>query len=468
MSVGWRKLFNVKIREGYGESIISSFRLFLRNAATRLAYLCDCCPCDEKWWSVVMLCPCTDCFVYNSAGLGDDVGFPETYPSSGAPHPQAGRMMWDDESPRRIVKAFEIRENAWPGTDACIYGFCGQYISAIKYYLVSHADFDASVSIDLILNGTTIKTIGPISVGANEEYGWIGRSALYENDESDAGTLESDVWYINANVNSGMNVLDLKILYDGGDPDHQLVKTIRTGIRIYLSESPNMREVFVLPWALDHATCNIPIIDDVTIMAYIHPLKGPFDTKADAEYVLNAWSTMINARAAKCECQPSGCNIRYTLGYQFAVYDSYLGLWRLEGYGGKGDPHGSWGCDNAYIEYSVALGTDILLRKVSADGTVSYVADGQSHATGVLAPCESITAYSTSEPDFDLDPNDSAFLKKWGFGGDHGYRDWPSDDCPFCENPNDPKAPAHCIYSNDEWDAIPNSSAELEELLGGE
>jgi len=25
-----------------------------------------------------------------------------------------------------------------------------------------------------------------------------------------------------------------------------------------------------------------------------------------------------------------------------------------------------------------------------------------------------------------------------------------------------------CIYSNDEWDAIPNSSAELEELLGGE
>ena len=49
MSVGWRKLFNVK----NGESIISSFRLFLRNAATKLAYLCDCCPCDEKGWSVL-------------------------------------------------------------------------------------------------------------------------------------------------------------------------------------------------------------------------------------------------------------------------------------------------------------------------------------------------------------------------------------------------------------------------------
>lgn len=459
MSVGWRKLFNVKD----GESIISSFRLFLRNAATRLAYLCDCCPCDEKRWSVVMLCPCTTCGVFDSAGLGYDVGFPETYPSSGAPHPESGKRMWDDESPRRIVKAFEIQENAWPGTDACISGVRGQYISAIKYYLVSHADFDASVSIDLILNGTTIKTIGPISVGANEEYGWIGRSALYENDYSWAGAEESDVWYINANVNSGLNVLDLKILYDGGDPDHQLVKTIRTGIRIYLSESPNMRDVLVLPSAFDNATCNIPIIDDVTIMAYVHTLKGPFNTKADAEYVRDTWSDMINARAAKCECQPSGCNMRFTLGYGFATYDSDLGLWRLEGYGGVGDPHGSWGCDTAYIEYSVGKGTDILLLKVSADGTESYAAE-----TGVLAPCERITAYSTSEPDFSLDPNSDDFLERWGFDGDHGYRDPPSNDCPFCENPNDPEAPAHCIYSNDEWDAIPNSSAELEELLGGE
>lgn len=459
MSVGWRKLFNVK----NGESIISSFRLFLRNAATRLAYLCDCCPCDEKWWSVVMLCPCTDCGVFDSAGLGDEVGFPETYPSSGAPHPESGKRMWDDESPRRIVKAIKIQENVWPGTDACISGVHGQYISAIKYYLVSHADFDASVSIDLILNGTTIKTIGPIFVGANEEYGWIGRSVLYEGDYSWAGAEESDVWYINANVNSGLNVLDLKILYDGGDPDHQLVKTIRTGIRIYLSESPNMRDVLVLPSAFDNATCNIPIIDDVTIMARVHTLKGPFNTKADAEYVRDTWSDMINARAAKCECQPSGCDIGHTLGYQMATYDSDLGLWKLEGYGGVGDPWGTWGCDTAYIEYSVGKGTDVLLLKVSADGTESYAAE-----TGVLAPCERITAYSMSEPDFDLDPNSDDFLEKWGFGGDHGYRDWPSNDCPFCEDPNDPEAPAHCIYSNDEWDAIPNSSAELEELLGGE
>ena len=123
------------------------------------------------------------------------------------------------------------------------------------------------------------------SLSANEEYGWIGRSALYENDYSWAGAEESDVWYINANVNSGLNVLDLKITYDGGDPDHQLVKTIRTGIRIYLSESPNMRDVLVLPSVLDNTTCDIPLIDDVTIMAYIHTLKGPFNTKADAEYV---------------------------------------------------------------------------------------------------------------------------------------------------------------------------------------
>jgi hypothetical protein len=335
VSAGWRKLFTVKD----GESIISSFRLFLRNAATKLAYLCDCCPCDE--WSVVMLCPCTDCGVFDSAGLGYDVVFPETYPSSGAPHPQSGKRMWDDESPRRIVRAFEIRENAWPGTDACISGFCGQYISAIKYYLVSHADFDASVSIDLILNGTTIKTIGPISVGANEEYGWIGRSVLYEGDYSWAGAEESDVWYINANVNSGLNVLDLKILYDGGDPDHQLVKTIRTGIRIYLSESPNMRDVLV--FAVGYSImphCDIPIIDDVTIMAYIHALKGPFDTKADAEYVRDTWSAMINARAAKCECQPSGCDMgHHQLGYHDGDLRQRSGAvearWRTEA---KSDP----------------------------------------------------------------------------------------------------------------------------------
>ena len=455
MSVGWRKLFNVK----NGESIIPSFRLFLRNAATKLAYLCDCCPCDEKRWSVVMLCPCTDCGVFDSAALGNDAVFPETYPSSGDPHPESGRRMWDDESPRRLVRAIKIQENVWPGTDACIPGAHGQYISAIKYYLVSHADFDASVSIDLILNGTTIKTIGPISVGANEEYGWIGRSVLYEDYDSGAGAEESDVWYINANVNSGLNVLDLKITYDGGDPDHQLVKTIRTGIRIYLSESPNMRDVLVLPSVLDHGTCDVPIIDDVTIMAYIHTLKGPFNTKADAEYVRDTWSAMINARAAKCECQPSGCHMGHPLGHQMATYDSDRGLWVLDGYGGVDDPVGSWGCDTAYIEYSVEKGTDILLRKVSADGTVSYAAE-----TGVLAPCERIGAYSTSEPD----PNDPDFDEKWGMDGWYDYRDRPSNDCPFCENPNDPEAPAHCIYSNDEWDAIPNSSAELEELLGGE
>ena len=145
-------------------------------------------------------------------------------------------------------------------------------------------------------------------------------------------------------------------------------------------------------------------------------------------------------------------------------YDSDLGLWKLEGYGGKDDPWGSWGCGTAYIEYSVMQGTDILLLKVSADGTESYAA-----AAGVLAPCEYIYAYSTSEPDYDLaQQDDRAFFEKWGMSGDHGYRDWPSNDCPFCEDPNDPEAPAHCIYSNDEWDAIPNSSAELEELLGGE
>jgi hypothetical protein len=200
-------------------------------------------------------------------------------------------------------------------------------------------------------------------------------------------------------------------------------------------------------------------------MAYIHALKGPFDTKADAEYVRDTWSAMINARAAKCECQPSGCYFRNNqLGYQFATYDSDLGLWKLEAYGHKSDPMEDWGCDTAYVEYSVAKGTDVLLRKVSADGTVSYAA-----ATGVLAPCEYITAYSTSEPDFDLAQQDGlAFFEKWGMSGDYGYRDWPSNDCPFCEDPNDPEAPAHCIYSNDEWDAIPNSSAELEELLGGE
>ena len=406
-----------------------------------------------------MLCPCTDCGVFDSAALGNDAVFPETYPSSGDPHPESGRRMWDDESPRRLVRAIKIQENVWPGTDACISGVHGQYISAIKYYLVSHADFDASVSIDLILNGTTIKTIGPISVGANEEYGWIGRSVLYEGDYSWAGAEESDVWYINANVNSGLNVLDLKITYDGGDPDHQLVKTIRTGIRIYLSESPNMRDVLVLPSVLDHGTCDVPIIDDVTIMAYIHTLKGPFNTKADAEYVRDTWSAMINARAAKCECQPSGCHMGHPLGHQMATYDSDRGLWVLDGYGGVDDPVGSWGCDTAYIEYSVEKGTDILLRKVSADGTVSYAAE-----TGVLAPCERIGAYSTSEPD----PNDPDFDEKWGMDGWYDYRDRPSNDCPFCENPNDPEAPAHCIYSNDEWDAIPNSSAELEELLGGE
>jgi hypothetical protein len=203
----------------------------------------------------------------------------------------------------------------------------------------------------------------------------------------------------------------------------------------------------------------------VTIMAYIHTLKGPFNTKADAEYVLNAWSTMINARAAKCECQPSGCDIGHTLGHTMATYDSDLGLWRLDGYGGKDDPWGTWGCDTAYIEYNVApLGTDILLLKVYADGT-----EGYADAAGVLAPCEYIIAYSMSEPDYSLYQYDhSLFNKKWGMSGDHGYRDPPSNDCPFCENPNDPEAPAHCIYSNDEWDAIPNSSAELEELLGGE
>lgn len=460
MSVGWRKLFNVK----NGESTICSFRLFLRNAATKLAYLCDCCPCDEKRWSVVMLCPCEACGVFDSAGLGHDVVFPETYPSSGAPHPESGKRMWDDESPRRIVKAFEIRENGWPGTDACISGFHGQYISAIKFYLVSHADFNASVSIDLILNGTTIKTILLGQVGANEEYGWIGRSVLYEGYDSGAGAEESDVWYINENVNSGLNVLDLKITYDGGDPDHQLVRTIRTGIRIYLEESPNMRDVLVLPSSLNNAGCEIPIIDDVTIMARIHTLKGPFDTKADAEYVRDAWSTMINARVEKCECQPSGCDFgNNMLGHQFATYDSDLGLWALDGYGHKGDPRGTWGCDTAYVEYSVDKGTNVLLRKVSADGTVSYAA-----ATGVLAPCEYIAAYSTSEPDYRLDPDDPDFYEKWGMRGTHGYYDLPSNDCPFCEDPNDPEAPAHCIYSNDEWDAIPNSSAELEELLGGE
>jgi hypothetical protein len=460
MSLLWRKRFKVMD----GDTLVGSFHLMMRNAATGLARLCGLCPC-ETGWNISMLCPCTECGNYDASGLGEDARFPETFPTGGGAHPKADQRMWDGQTPRRLIRAITILDGLWPPKsnggadpqDPSVHGIAGQYISAVRYYLTSAADFAADVTADLILDGEIIKTLGPFAIGANEEYGWIGRTEMYDAPDSGAGQYESDAWLIDsAMLDEGDHRMDLRITYDGGAS--RLVRTVRTPIRIHLDEGPNLRDVVIVPAGLDH-DCRYPTADIGIVMARLEKLKGPFRTKADAELVYSTWQTMIEANAKKCRCQPSGCGFKI-IGYQFAQFAPGIG-WRLEGFGGIGDPVTNTGCDSAYVTYSFTTGSSVFLRKTDADGTVSI-----APPSGVLAPCERIQAYSLEEPD--CDPEDFGSDPTYGLSGDHGYVSPPVDDCPFCEDPDDPEAPEYCIYSNAEWDAIPNNSDELDALLGGE
>ena len=462
MSLVWRKLFRIKD----GEKIVGRYRLMLRNAATRLAYLCNLCPCVE--WNISMLCPCNICGTHDTAGLGENAVFPEFYPTGGGEHPKALGRMWDDETPRRLVHAITIQNGLWPPRssengdpqDPSVYGVFGQYISAVRYYFTSEADFAATVTFELMLDGTTIKKLGPISVGANEEYGWIGRSELYDLFEpDDSDVFESDTWLVNTEIMSaGDHALYLRITYDGGaDP---LVRTVRTPIQIHLTEGPNLRDVLIVPAKLNHADCLYPTSDVGIVMASLEKLKGPFRTKEDAEQVYSMYGDLFEAKAKKCLCLPAGCS-SHSIGYGFfGAYNPALGLYPLEQFSGLNVQPGA-GCDYHYIEYSISMGANIRLIKIDADGNWS-----RAGSSGILAPCEHVYGYSTSVPGPEVPPGWDG--TEWEMSGDQGYVARPVGDCPFCDDPNDPEAPEYCIYSNAEWEAIPNNSDELEELLGGD
>ena len=459
MSLVWRKLFRIKD----GEEFVGKYWLMLRNAATRLAYLCNLCPCNE--WNISMLCPCTICGTHDTAGLGENAVFPEFYPTGGGEHPKALRRMWDDETPRRLVHAITIQNGLWPPRsseyrdppDPSVYGILGQYISAVRYYFTSEADFAANVTFELMLDGTTIKTLGPIFVGVNEEYGWIGRSKLHNSVQlDDPDVFESDTWLVNTEMMStGDHALDLRITYDGGAD--QLVRTVRTPIQIHLTEGPNLRDVLIVPAKLNHVDCLYPTSDVGIVMASLEKMKGPFRTKEDAEQVYSMYGDLFEAKAKKCLCLPGGCS-DHSIGYgYFDSYDPALGLYPLGSHAGKVIPGA--GCHWHYIEYSFSIGTNIRIIKTDAYGNMYAVG-----SSGILAPCEGVRGYSTSIPEV-APPWDGT---EWKMRGDFDYVAPPVDDCPFCDDPNDPEAPDYCIYSNAEWEAIPNNSDELEELLGGD
>lgn len=365
--------------------------------------------------------------------MGSLATFPETVPSTGNPHPASGKQMYDDEGHRICMIDFDsdqaLQRILLP-TD----GFKDNSVCAIRH-LTDEAPFDCTISADLYLSGPLHgpdrHLIGQFTGGSCAEGGqiYLGCTEYYDNYNTINATLyESNLWGIDWDVpDAGSYNLDLTVTLTPNGTGDPLSYSIRVPIRIHdCAFNAPVHSVLIVPaWAIQGLDCSFPVYVPTLskwMSAELKVLRGPFRTQAMAQEVYDNFSSLIDLFSERCICPPGGCT-ESNIGFNIAVWDSAVGMYALEGYGGVGDPKGCWGCDTWYIQYDVSCGSDVVLLKTDANGVVGYIGSGQ----GILAPCERVCAYSNNYPD----PEDPDANLKWYLGG-YSTMYGKADPCPFC------------------------------------
>lgn len=450
MSHGWLKQFNVKVGENAGADV----PLYLKNDVG-LIYKSDFCPCSK--WYIVTPCPCSECVTSRDwLYIGRVLRFPELRPSNGQPHPAAGKVAFDDakEHPICAVDVGMEGPNLERAVMAQTYGF----IKAIRHQ-TRQAPFSGTISAKAYMCGplgpdynpgtdrTLIASLSGASVSQGEQK-WLGCTEYYTSQADDADKEESDAWAVDPVYVEEQSAwrLDLIVTFTpiSGTPQSYTIR--RPVVFSDYGDDVQRGTVYIVSsFGLvdgDDDDCGLSgNVDGIRLAMYPYVLKGPFDTPDEANYVYDTWKTTIDAWADKCVCAPSGCEFK-EIGYNFInpVPDEWG--FKLEGFGGVGDPVANFGCETWPVRWSAVCGSSIILVKTDANGIKSIVGG----SGGILQPCERIQAYATSFPEGD--PPD---LSAWDFTGDANYAAPPPS--------------GGCEVDQEDWDDIPANSAALFDYL---
>ena len=459
MSLLWRQRFLLLDGEGYAAK---DYRLMMRNPDTRLAYLCDRCPCDGGW-SIVVLCACGTCGPADPFFIGDQVEVDSDTVTA----------EYDGETYDLVL--LNIENQSLPDTAMSDYGTWGQReawpvchgiegstrLWGVRHFSREAPEHDGYYNVQVILDGTVaVEWDGTPYVPG--ESAWVGDQVPTANKNVNAIMVD------HLFDEEGDHTVDLKVSFIGDNDEPTVSYTLR--VAVFIVKNSNVDplkpgQAIIVPHKLaQEGGCIVRgEVSGNPVRLYFHSvLKGPFDSLEDAEYVLSTFSGIIECYAKTCVCP--GISKHKSIGVEYWSEDTdpdspTYGKWVGESHGSVGSPTARVGSHLTPIE--VILYSSGIAYWGAFDENNDF--RGAVSGTYLIPACWWIRPLCDSDP-YDVGPMPEPIELISGEWGDVP----PDNDCPFCEDPNDPEAPAHCIYSNDEWDAIPNSSAELEELLGGE
>ena len=460
MSLLWRQRF---FRPDGGEGYAKNYRLMMRNPDTRLAYLCDRCPCDGGW-SIVALCACSLCGPADPFFIGDQVEVDSDTVTA----------EYDGETYHLVL--LNIENQAIPDTAMSDDGTWGQReawpvchgiegstrLWGVRHFSREAPEHDGYYNVQVILDGTVaVEWDGTPYVPG--ERAWVGDQVPTANKNVNAIMVD------HLFDEEGDHTVDLKVSFIGDNDEPTVSYTLRVAVFIVKNSAVDPLEpgqAIIVPHKVaQEEGCIVrgEVSGNPVRLYFHHVLRGPFDSLEDAEYVLSTFSGIIKCYAKTCVC-PGGISKRKTIGIEYWWEDTNpdsptYGKWVGDDHGSVGSPTARVGSPDTPIE--VILYSSGIAYWGAFDENNDF--RGAVSGTYLIPACWWIRPLCDSDP-YDVGPMPEPIELISGEWGDVP----PDNDCPFCEDPNDPEAPAHCIYSNDEWDAIPNSSAELEELLGGE
>jgi hypothetical protein len=502
----WRRHFATPM----GVEPVKDYHLMMiENPDTHLIKRCSTSPCPAGWYIATLCPPNENCGDYLGCRVGQVCSYPTDSDDPLYDEDHAGDYVTRDGYPVNAVTIDPHTptdlnnpppgqpRNFFPTVFTLFDAAVNCELIAIRH-TTDDAPFDGEVSAKYYLDEEEVGVAAPAACEAGKPV-QIGISQWDEG--IDFAATEVDHTF----TEPGVYDLDIVVTFVATDtityPD-PVVRTHRAVIRIFdpddYAESPTTASFFVMESF--HVDAD-PGIYEANMFAgtipgyggsiYLKPvvLKGPFETQADAEYVLDNFSTLISDFASsECACGATCEHWPHDIGPELPELESGSGsfprMCRWSSFGGEDDGWGGPGGNckvPLYGEWDVnENAASVELRWFNEKDEPQGTHSGGSYT---CPPCWYGETWALTDEEGNLldgnyepldEPPSSGFTSVLGLG----------NLCKFCDNEDfdengDPIHP-WCIYhmeaNGEEWDSdwdylpgdentpshgVPNSSADV-------
>lgn len=451
MSLLWRQRFFPPDGEGYAKD----YRLMMRNPDTRLAYLCDRCPCDDGGWSIVALCACSDCGPADPFFIGSTVEVDSDTVTAEYDGETYDLVLLNIENQHTPDTAMSVdgtwgQREAWP---VC-HGIEGSRLWGVRHFSREAPEHDGYYNVQVILDGTVaVEWDGmPYVPGKGA---WVGDQVPTANKNVNAIMVD------HLFDEEGEHTVDLKVSFFGDNDEPTVAYTLRVAVFIvknFAVDPLKPGQAIIVPHKLaQDAGCIVrgEVSGNPVRLGFWRVLKGPFDRLEDAEYVLSTFSGIIECYAATCVCP--GISKHRNIGINYWNSDPdpdpdspTYGKWVGDDHGHKGDPVSVVGSASTPIE--VILYSSGIAYWGAFDENDDFV--GSVSGTYLIPACWRIRPLCDSDPhNEDPVPEISG---EWG--------DFPPDEAAVkccLDDPASAYYEAVWVYDTNTGEGVPNNSAEL-------